>query len=177
MHELSSCRLQILKKDHVLEESSANYDPHPLSTWLLLDLSSLEEKLQVDLTNESGNSAFLQILIPPLCVALHDHDQYAKTGEDTLIIQHSNCQSNQQMQEGDVILIQSSQRSAKCIKDSLNVTAEERARIELVTRSQSKSCEWTEARAWRITGSKCGKILCQRESTEALLKKVLYPTL
>ena len=35
----------------------------------------------------------------------------------------------------------------------------------MVTRSQSKSSEWFEARTWRITGSKCGKILlCPTEA-------------
>lgn len=76
----------------------------------------------------------------------------------------------------DVIILPHIERSAETIKESLNVTSEERTRLEIVTRSQSKSREWIEARAWRITGSKCGKILCQQQPTDALLKSVLYPT-
>ena len=70
----------------------------------------------------------------------------------------------------DVIILPHIERSAESIKESLTVTSEERNRLEIVTRSQSKSREWIEARAWRITGSKCGKILCQQEPTDALLK-------
>jgi hypothetical protein len=59
-------------------------------------------------------------------------------------------------------------------KNHLNVTKEERIRIEEATRSQSKSSEWFALRARRITGSICGKILCQKERTDALLINSLY---
>lgn len=73
----------------------------------------------------------------------------------------------------DIIILSQPNQSAESIKKSLNVTAEERTRLEIATRIQSKSREWIEARAWRITGSKCG---VQHEPTDALLKSVLYPT-
>ena len=42
-------------------------------------------------------------------------------------------------------------------KDNLNVTPEERVRIEIATRDQSQSAEWHMVRCRRITGSTCGK--------------------
>lgn len=47
----------------------------------------------------------------------------------------------------DVIILPHIERSAESIKESLNVTSEERTRLEIVTRSQSKSREWIEAKS------------------------------
>ena len=55
----------------------------------------------------------------------------------------------------------------------LSVTASECLKIESLTRNHPL---WNEVRAKRITGSKCGKILCQHSKTDALLKSVLYPS-
>ena len=60
-------------------------------------------------------------------------------------------------------------------KNSLVVTLDEREQIEVATREQTQSHLWYIVRARRITGSTCGKILCQRDMTTALLKSVLYP--
>ena len=59
-------------------------------------------------------------------------------------------------------------------KCKLNVSPEERIQIELATRSQNMSSEWFAVRARRIMGSKCGKIINQKERTEALLISMLY---
>lgn len=59
-------------------------------------------------------------------------------------------------------------------KDSLNVTAEERKEIKILTRDQSRSAHWHVVRCRRITASTCGKILMQHEPTPALLASVLY---
>ena len=68
--ELSSHRHHLLKKESS-EMSSASYDPCPLSM-RSIDCS-LTENLRVNLANQSGNSVFLQILVPQLSVCLHDH--------------------------------------------------------------------------------------------------------
>ena len=60
-------------------------------------------------------------------------------------------------------------------KNSLVVTLDEREQIEVATREQTQSHLWYIVRARRITGSTCGKILCQHDMTTALLKSVLYP--
>ena len=56
----------------------------------------------------------------------------------------------------------------------MNVTASEREDIEEATRAQAQSYLWYLVRARKITGSTCGKILCQQDPTPALLKSVLY---
>ena len=60
-------------------------------------------------------------------------------------------------------------------RESLNISLVERERIEQNTREQAQSQLWYLVRARRITALACGKILCQKEMTEALLKSVLYP--
>ena len=59
----------------------------------------------------------------------------------------------------------------------LAVTAERRLEIEFLTRGQAETPLWYSVYVKRITGSKCGKILCQHTRTNALLKSVLYPTM
>ena len=58
----------------------------------------------------------------------------------------------------------------------MTVTAEKCLEIEFLTRGQAEVPLWYSVRAKCITGSKCGKILCQHTRTDALLKSVLYPT-
>ena len=60
-------------------------------------------------------------------------------------------------------------------KDSLNVTPEERVRIEIATRNQSKSAEWHMMRSRRITGSIIGKILKQKEPTQVCFNVSFIP--
>ena len=58
------------------------------------------------------------------------------------------------------------------IKSSLNVSSAEQKRIERATRKQYSQQEWHIVWAKQITGSKCGKILCQKKkhfSSEAEL--------
>ena len=83
VNELSSRRLQILKKD--AKESAANYDPRPLPL-CSVEIATLEEQMRTDLANGLGNSVFLQILVPPLSVALHDHNHYARSLESSVSI-------------------------------------------------------------------------------------------
>lgn len=52
---------------------------------------------------------------------------------------------------------------------------EERSRIEECTREQSLEKEWYHVRLKRITGSKCGRIICQCKKTVSLLQQCLYP--
>ena len=61
------------------------------------------------------------------------------------------------------------------LKSSLNVSLEERIRIEGETRNQSSQKEWYVVRSKRITGSKCGRILNQQKKSVSLLKQCLYP--
>ena len=59
----------------------------------------------------------------------------------------------------------------------LTVSAERHLEIEFLTQRQAEIPLWYSVRAKRITGSKYGKILCQHNRTDALLKSILYPTM
>ena len=61
------------------------------------------------------------------------------------------------------------------MKKSLNVSDQERKRIDMKTRDQSLQQLWYVVRSKRITGSKCGRILCQRNKTVSLLRHCVYP--
>ena len=74
----------------------------------------------------------------------------------------------------DQVLQEIGTKSPLLEKMKFNVTPVERDNIERITRCQSQSPEWFAVRARRITGSKCGKIICQKEGTLALLKSVMY---
>ena len=57
----------------------------------------------------------------------------------------------------------------------LHLTPEKRLILERDTRGQSVCPNWYEARRIRITGSKCGRIIAQKQKTVALLRFCLYP--
>ena len=65
----------------------------------------------------------------------------------------------------------------KCaiVKTSLILFHAEREKTEQGTREQSNNHEWFKARSKRITGSKCGKILCKKKISVSLLSGCLYP--
>ena len=113
-------------------------------------------------------SAFSQLLIAPVSIALKDH---------------TNCITEEhQLLRSPLIITSVSLEQMidyhpppEFEKESLNVTPKERVRIKIATQDQSQSAEWHMVRSRRKPGSMCGKILKQKESTHALLQRVLYP--
>ena len=59
----------------------------------------------------------------------------------------------------------------------LCLTEEDRITLEHDTRERSGDDRWHDAQRKRITGSKCGRILEQKNRTVALLRFCLYPKL
>ena len=59
-------------------------------------------------------------------------------------------------------------------KASLNVSLEERRRIEIATREQARNSEWFIVRSKTITRSKCGRILNQKKKSVSLIRECLY---
>ena len=107
-------------------------------------------------------------------VALHDHN-YAASGVHGVVPVATNDHSiveKSRLRPCAENCVESS--LLKQAKLSLNVACEEKMLIEQNTRTQIQSPKWFAMRARRITGSKCGKILCQNERTVALLTSVLY---
>lgn len=57
----------------------------------------------------------------------------------------------------------------------LDISAQERQKIEVLTREQATEKEWHSVRSRRITGSICGRIINQKKRSIALLRSCLYP--
>ena len=142
------------------------------------------ETLRCNLLNKCRdvNPALLTILLPSTAKITHEHT-YAKQS-DILTSEGENNETIAMPQESNDTMQEEIQHYfVKCYEDaliskilnSLQVTSEQRVALEEQTRGQSDSCLWRYARAYRITGSKCGWILLQKDKTEALLQFVLYP--
>ena len=169
--ELSSRKEQILKKKSRSHPVPSQYDPRPAS--MQTYDSSLTEKLRVDLLDANPSCALLQLLVPPVSVALHDHNYLCTNGLSTS--NHTISSVSDQECDSEFPSIVETHQDPVSIKKSMNVTLEQRSRIEKETRSQSKSFQWFAVRTRRITGSTCGKILNQIKKTDPLLKSILYP--
>ena len=72
-------------------------------------------------------------------------------------------------------IFEANKATAEDILQSLHLDNEERDQLERKTRTQSSNPLWFQARQNRITGSKCGRILEQKQKTKALLQFVIYP--
>lgn len=160
--ELSTQRNEIKKKESSF--SFKDYNPQPPS--LKVDQPRLTENMRIALLEKK--SAFSQLLVAPVSIALKDHTYYIS--EECQLLQSQLITTSISLEQ----MIDYPQPDV-FEKDSLNVTPEERVRIEIATRDQSQSAEWHMVRCRRITGSTCGKILNQKEPTQALFQRVLYP--
>lgn len=85
--ELSSRKEKILKKKTRCHPVPSHYDPRPSSIQQIPD-TSLTEKLRVDLLKTNSSCALLQLLVPPISVALHDHN-YICTNASTSTVSNS----------------------------------------------------------------------------------------
>ena len=126
----------------------------------------------------------MTIIIPSTTKISHDHT-YAKQ-TDKLTVSEENDEAV--LQENDDMAQEENQHDLfkyhtgedisnrmEMVINSLQLTHKERQSLEEGTRGQSDSVLWHYARAYRITGSKCGRILVQKNKTKALLQFVLYP--
>ena len=154
MEEFSQRKSEITKK---VKMRIGEYDPLPTS--IQTNNPALLENLTVTLLQSNCTSAFLQLLVAPKEVALHDHTYCCSDNKHS---QQPPCQS-ELSEENDLSEIQSildSLVTSIFTKESLVVTPEERVNIEKATKEQTKSHFWYLVRARRITSSACGKILC-----------------
>ena len=164
---VSSRKNKLLKKQEDSFPVPSCYDPRPIS--MRSSDPQLIETLRVNLLAVDSHCALLQLLVPPVKVALHDHQYGSHRNESTVLT--SNETDMNELQK--ILAINNNHPTDQ--KSKLNVTLQERKRIEENTRCQSNSSLWHVVRARRITASKCGKILCQIKRTDSLLIDVLYP--
>ena len=169
--DLSKRKTEITKK-HEKKQSITEYDPRPPS--IQVDNPLLLENLRVSLLQSTNASAFLQLLVAPQYIALHDHTYCSKHSSLSQPI-HSQSEAMQEEVPSEIQAILSSVSTPVFTQESLNVSLEERERIEEDMREQAQSWLWYLVRARRITASTCGKIIHQKEMTPALLKSILYP--
>ena len=103
-----------------------------------------------------------------------DHTYCSK---DTSLSQptHSQLKTLQEEVPNEIQVILDSVSTPVFTKEDLNISLEERERIEDNTKEQAQSPLWHLVRARRITASLCGEIICQKQMTSALLISVLYP--
>lgn len=144
------------------------YDPRPLD--LRQSDPQAIEALRCNLLSINRPCGFLNILVPSVESVMHD--PYA-TPMGTMPTDVSNddvCTS------GDLpVLPEISKATAEVVLSSLNVDEEGRHLLEENQRNQSSNPVWFQARQNRITGSKCGRIIIQKQKSSSLLQSVIYP--
>ena len=120
--------------------------------------------MRCNLLQLNEHCAFLDVLIPsvdkithdalpPVLDRLHDRDT---PEEQTNVEEHDDFGSasnkdNEELTDDDLVTL------------GLKVTESDRFDIEKETRSQHFSKLWHEVRYKRITGSTCGRVLCQKK--------------
>ncbi len=165
--ELGNRRRELLQMSS-RSTSSVMFDPRPMD-YRTKDDNAIEN-LCCDLLNLKQKSAFTTILVPSVPKIRHDHcysstSSEIVTGRQTVepipLICHFTDVEQQALSTG--------------IIDSLCLSETERLDLEVITRKQSSSLLWFQERQKRITGSKCGRILIQRQRTPALLRFCLHP--
>ena len=168
--EFSKRKMEINKK-HEKKQNITEYDPQPPSTQV--DNPLLLENLRISLLQSSNASAFLQLLVAPEHIAMHNHTYCSK---DTSLSQptHSQLKTLQEKIPSEIQTILDSASSPVFTREDLNVSLEDRERIEENIREQAQSPLWYLVKARRTTASLCRKIVCQKEMTSALLISVLY---
>ena len=166
--QLTSRRNELTSKDR----RSVVYDPRPHC--FRKECPASVERLRCDLldANITGSYAFLTILVPTLKHIQHDHtyalpyqDVEASTPEvNTTCLTDSDTECEVMMRSPEML----------AAVEKLCIGSEQRELLEMGTREQNNDL-WHEARRYRITGSKCGRILMQKTRTVALLRLCLYP--
>ena len=170
--ELRSTRREILHQQSATQPIPTMYDPRPPSM-RTVEPTELEQ-LRLNLLSVDHRCGILQQLVPSDKYLRHDHTYCSSTsvtqvGSDSGLL----CTADLNAQTGKWLVTDEEKLQVYL---ELTVTADRRLEIEFLTRGQAEAPLWYSVRAKRITGSKCGKILCQHTRTDALLKSVLYPT-
>ena len=157
--------------------SGVVYDPRPTSHRDLNPSVALE-KLRCDLLSFNKPCGLLNIIIPSVTKIDNDHCYYGPM-ENTdrqlnNILVNTNTNNINSIEDFDIKLEERTVTTEEVL-EGIHLTSEERLKLEKDTRSQSSCSKWYEARRCRITGSKCGRIISQKEQTVALLRFCLYP--
>ena len=176
LHQLNARRSEILQ----LNSSGKNlstFDPRQPEDRKLCE-GTIEE-LRCNLLTLNQHCAFLDILIPSVNKIAHDHTYALLPADDMHLDNRATPEAKNSTEEQDNIIILNDDNDGVADDDlvtlGLQVTDIEHLDIERKTRHQNSSKIWHEVRYKRITGSICGRILCQKKKTPSLLVYCLYP--
>lgn len=155
--------------------SGVVFDPRPTSL-RDRDPSVALEKLRCDLLSLNQPCGLLNIIIPSVAKIDHDHCYHKAMDRqlDNLLVS-ANMDSSNCLGDSAFLELKQKTVTAEQVLEALHLTPEERLSLESDTRSQNTCSKWHEARRIRITGSKCARIISQKEKTVALLCFCLYP--
>ena len=158
--------------------SSENCNWQPLKDAFTGSTTNQTLPFRCDLLVLNQPCAFLDILVPSVDKIQHDHcySRPPTTEDSTCTNMVDDTQST--VSGSDLAFYSLDEEfSQLCAnrKAELNVSFAERVRIEVNTQNQSLQQDWHIQRSRRITGSKCGKILCQNKKSVALLRQCVYP--
>ena len=156
----------------------ALFDPRPTS-FRDLDITSRLEKLRCDLLGLNLPCALLNILIPSIAKIEHDHiycklfNMDVQQLDEVTVNTNTNNSNSISADDCGFIELEEKTTTAEKVLESLYLTPEERISLEMETRSQRACAKWYEVRRVRITGSKCGRLISQKERTVSLYIKSL----
>ena len=176
VEKLGTRRQQLLPERLRATGSRMVYDPCPVK-FQITNPQALEELL-CNLLKLENAPAFLNIVMPSLSKINHDHC-YCKVTRETSDDDstEASVETNEPVPSScaNFIDIQPVESPEETILEQIILTADERVTLELNTGTQSDSEIWHDARRLRITGSKCGHILLQKQKTVSLLQFCIYP--
>ena len=170
VEQLGSRRRELVPTPKRTLGSGEIFDPRPHHLRHFNPLVRLE-RLRCDLQDLSQPCGLLNIIVPSIEKVEHDHSYCCKSTSKPSPAYNSTVPADYNMSLSIPMQVVTEEQ----VLESFQVTAEERQSIEKDTRNQSSSSKWHNVRHRRITGSKCGRIIIQKEKTVALLQFCLYP--
>ena len=133
------------------------------------------EQLHCTLVNFTQLAGFLSILLPSVSKIQHDHT-YSSPFDAAAIELETVCRSEKggmtevlkfPYNEEEFALLAEAEINQLCL------SRDDRITLELETRDQC-GCGWHDARRKQITGSKCGRVIEQKNRTVSLLRFCVY---
>ena len=155
-------------------------DPCPTSL-REVDTSQSLERLRCDLLNLHQPCGLLNIIVPSIEKIEHDHcyhmlksalegNQNVNNNIDDATVNASRIADN----DVCTVLDDKHDITPEDVLEGLQLNSTERLLLEVKTRGQNNCSQWFEERRLRITGSKCGRILTQKQKTIPLLHFCLH---
>jgi hypothetical protein len=168
VEKIGERRRNLLPSKFRSKGSQMVYDPRPLDC-RSKDEQSIEN-LCCELLLINKPCWLLNILIPDEKKMMLDHNYCSESKSPISWPELSFCDPSKIPN-----VFSTSIKTKEDVMKQLTLNENERLELEKKTRSQTDSEEWFIQRQYRITGSKCERIIKQKEVTKALLQSTIYP--